>query len=166
MKTVQKGFTLIELMIVIAIIGILAAVAIPAYQNYTVRAQVTEGLALAASYKTAIEEFYTVNDAWPAGVTTNGSATTIAMPGATSGKYVNAITVDANGNIKITYQGPQASSKLSVAATDTLYIQPGADANGDIVWVCGTAAVPTNVTLSTAAVTTVPVAYLPAACHL
>jgi type IV pilus assembly protein PilA len=167
MKTMQKGFTLIELMIVIAIIGILAAIAIPAYQNYTIRAQVTEGLSLSGSYKTAIAEFYQNTGNWPAGVTIpGGSATTIPMPGATTGKYVGAITVDANGNIKITYTGSQASSKLSVAATNTLYIQPGVDANGDVVWVCGTAAVPTNVTLSTAAVTTVPVAYLPAACHL
>src|SRR6267154_3710456 len=71
MKAMQKGFTLIELMIVVAIIGILAAIAIPAYQDYTIRAQVTEGLNLADAVKVAVADFYTQNGAFPAaGVTT------------------------------------------------------------------------------------------------
>ena len=166
MKTMQKGFTLIELMIVVAIIGILAAIAIPAYQNYTIRAQVTEGLSLADSYKTSVAEFYQNKGTWPAGSSAVASSTSIYMPGATTGKYVSAIAVDANGNIKITYAGSQASTKLSVATTNTLYIQPGVDTNGDVVWVCGFAATPTGVTLSTAATSTVPIQYLPTSCHL
>ncbi len=66
LKQVQKGFTLIELMIVVAIIGILAAIAIPAYQDYTIRAQVTEGLNLAASVKAAVAETYANTGTWPA----------------------------------------------------------------------------------------------------
>src|SRR5277367_1375398 len=99
MKTLQKGFTLIELMIVIAIIGILAAIAIPAYQNYTIRSQVTEGLSLAAGWKTAISEFYSQNGTFPvSSVVGNGSKTVLGVTGATVGKYVSSVTV-INGTI-------------------------------------------------------------------
>ena len=130
MKAIQKGFTLIELMIVIAIIGILAAIAIPAYQNYIIRSQVTEGLSLADNYETAVAEFYQNNGTFPAGVSVAGSSTTIPMPGASVGKYVSAITVDASGNIKVNYGGTQASSKLPT--TSVLYLQVGTNTNGDV----------------------------------
>jgi type IV pilus assembly protein PilA len=162
MKSLQKGFTLIELMIVIAIIGILAAIAIPAYQNYTIRAQVTEGLSLADSFKTGVAEFYQNNGTFPVGTSVAGSATTIPMPGASAGKYAGPITVTANGNIQITYNGSQASTKVKGLI---LYLQPGVDTNGDVVWVCGTAATPTGVILSGAAATNVPAQYLPSSCH-
>src|SRR6202142_1670148 len=104
MKTMQKGFTLIELMIVIAIIGILAAIAIPAYQNYTIRAQVSEGLSLADGYKTSISEYYANYGTMPptaAAVTNVGAAA--------NGKYVSGITV-GTGSITVAYGGPQANA--------------------------------------------------------
>jgi type IV pilus assembly protein PilA len=163
MKSLQKGFTLIELMIVIAIIGILAAIAIPAYQNYIIRSQVTEGLSLADNYETAVAEFYQNHGTFPTGVSVAGSAATIAMPGASVGKFVSAVTVDPSGNIKITYGGSQASSKLP--ATDILYLQVGTNTNGDVAWVCGTQVAPLGVTLQAAAATNIPAQYLPSSCH-
>jgi type IV pilus assembly protein PilA len=166
MKTIQKGFTLIELMIVIAIIGILAAIAIPAYQNYTIRSQVTEGISLAAGWKTAISEYYAQNGTFPTGSTTAaaGAATKVSVSGASQGKYVSAITVAAGGVITIAYGGSQASSKLP--ATSILTFVPGTDTNNDVVWVCGTATTPTGVTLGGgAAATNITAAYLPTSCH-
>jgi type IV pilus assembly protein PilA len=168
LKTMQKGFTLIELMIVIAIIGILAAIAIPAYQNYTIRSQVSEGLSLADGWKTAISEYYAQNGAFPTGSTTAaaGAAGKISVSGATQGKYVGAITVGAGGEIIVKYTGSQANAKLSVAANNTLGLTPGLDANYDVIWVCGTATAPTNVSFTAGATTTTVLAsYLPTSCH-
>jgi type IV pilus assembly protein PilA len=163
MKSLQKGFTLIELMIVIAIIGILAAIAIPAYQNYVIRAQVTEGLSLADTYETAVAEFYQNNGTFPTGTSVAGSATTIPMAFASTGKYVSAVTVDAKGNVKINYGGAQASTKLPLASV--LYINVGTNTNGDVNWVCGTATPPGTLTMSGVGVTNISPQYLPSSCH-
>jgi type IV pilus assembly protein PilA len=166
MKAVQKGFTLIELMIVIAIIGILAAIAIPAYQNYTIRSQVTEGLSLADGWKTSISEYYAQNGSFPTSSSTTGGAGTVAVSGASQGKYVGSIAVSTGGEIVVTYTGSQANAKLSAAGANVLDLNPGLDANYDVVWVCGTATIPTAVSVTAAAVsTTVSAAYLPNSCH-
>jgi type IV pilus assembly protein PilA len=166
MKTIQKGFTLIELMIVIAIIGILAAIAIPAYQNYTIRSQVTEGLSLAAGWKTAISEYYAQYGSFPTTSTTAaaGVAGDVSVTGASSGKYVSAITVNAGGVIQVAYGGPQANK--AIPATALLTLVPGTDANNDVVWVCGTATKPPNVTYGGGVgATNISASYLPTSCH-
>ncbi|ENY4652974.1 pilin, partial [Neisseria gonorrhoeae] len=90
MNTLQKGFTLIELMIVIAIVGILAAVALPAYQDYTARAQVSEAILLAEGQKSAVTEYYLNNGKWPKD---NGDAG-VASASEIKGKYVESVTVE------------------------------------------------------------------------
>ena len=119
-KTVQKGFTLIELMIVIAIIGILAAIAIPAYQNYTIRSQVTEGLSLADGWKTSISEYYAQNGIFPTRFEHGQPVPLahIAVTGALDGQVRRAASPSlAGGEIVVTYTGTQANAKLLPART-------------------------------------------------
>jgi type IV pilus assembly protein PilA len=129
LKQVQKGFTLIELMIVVAIIGILAAIAIPAYQDYTIRSQVTEGLSLAADLKAAVAEQIANSGAWPVDEVALGIA-----DGSKVGKYVSDVDVDL-GTINITYGG-QANAAIDGLV---LSLKPFLSANGDVAWVCGNA---------------------------
>ncbi len=140
MKTIQKGFTLIELMIVVAIIGILAAIAIPAYQDYTIRAQVSEGLTLASDIKAGVAEFMAQTGAWPANLIEAGVGVVGGSAADKAARYVMSVNV-TNGTITVIY-GRDANSRINFAnspATSRLDLQPFVNANGDVVWLCGSA---------------------------
>jgi type IV pilus assembly protein PilA len=173
MKHIQRGFTLIELMIVVAIIGILAAVALPAYQDYTVRAQVSESLALSGGLKTAVADYYAASGAFPNDNLSALCGDTVALancPGGNAtdnkGNYVTQIAVVTGGGLNITF-GNKASSAIATAGSNVLSLRPGVDVARNISWVCGYAAVPTGVTAPTATqATTVVAKYLPTSCKI
>lgn len=125
MNKLQKGFTLIELMIVVAIIGILAAIAIPAYQDYTIRAKVSEGMNMASAAKTAVSEFRISNNRWPSDTATSG------LSGTTRSKYVNRVTV-ANGVVTVGL----VSTTVGIGGTaNTITFNPSFKDNG-VDWNC------------------------------
>ena len=122
----QQGFTLIELMIVVAIIGILAAIAIPAYQDYTIRAQVSEGLNLTGACKAAVTEFYQDTGGFPADNATAGLAAAVEI----EGKYTLSVTVNA-GDCEATY-GNEANSNI----TNAVLTMSPTDNAGSVSWDC------------------------------
>jgi type IV pilus assembly protein PilA len=157
MRTLQKGFTLIELMIVVAIIGILAAVALPAYQDYTIRAKMSEVILGMSSCRTSITEVYQSGPANAPGA--NGWGCELGVTQGT--KYVKAITTDLNGVVNATVQNVSNSVNDSIvslapmatsAALATLTTGNSATLYG---WRCG----------NTADGTTVPGKYLPGSCR-
>jgi type IV pilus assembly protein PilA len=169
MKQMQKGFTLIELMIVVAIIGILAAIAIPAYQDYTIRSQVSEGLSLAGAAKAAVAESYSQTGVAPANRMVAGMSNLITD---TNGKYVSSVAV-TTGTIAITYGGNEVNQKI---AAKVLSLTPYETADASVTWRCGAAPIPSGGTVAllgtasggaTAAlgITNVDSKYLPKACR-
>ena len=139
-KAVQKGFTLIELMIVVAIIGILAAIAIPAYQDYTIRSQVAEGMNLAADLKAGVAEFYSQTGLWPATLAQLGGAAAAAAD--KQGRYVSQVNV-TNGTITVTF-GRDANSAIT-GANNTLSFKPYINTNRDVLWQCSRADAPMGI---------------------
>lgn len=136
------GFTLIELMIVIAIIAILAAIAMPSYLDYIARTQVAEGISLSSEAKDAVSEYYSNYTAWP---TSNG-AVGLAAAASISGRYVSQTQVGANGVITMSFNRTATSARIK---SSTLTLTP-ADNGGSVAWTCSG---------------TIATKYLPSACR-
>ena len=145
MSRAQKGFTLIELMIVVAIIGIIASIAIPAYTNYIIRSQVAEGINMSTAAKVAAAEYFLTHGVF---ATSNGSAG-LGVPASITGPYVTQVELAAGGAIEISY-GNTAHPDLFGAV---LSMTPDATNPGSVTWDCnGNAALPNK--------------YLPNACRM
>ncbi len=129
MKRIQQGFTLIELMIVVAIVGILAAIALPAYQDYVIRSKMSEGVAAAAACKTSISEYVSTKNAWPANADTAGCSTLQTQ-------YVSTLTVAAPGVIVVTTRN--TGSKRALAGDCVLTLKAQYAALPDITGWSGT----------------------------
>ena len=155
MKRVQQGFTLIELMIVVAIIGILAAVALPAYQDYTIRARVSEAILASSQCRTAISEVYqTAATNTVVGINNWGCGEATANPT----QYVASIQTDGNGVITVT---TSAHTTLQAAASQTLTLSPQTSAGVALT----TAAMPVQVGTFRCQPVSMPPKYLPGSCR-
>ena len=154
MNTIQKGFTLIELMIVVAIIGILAAIAIPAYQDYITRGQVSEAVTLGGGLKSPLSEYGADKNAWPTLVGPTATAGSGQLNATLIGKYSSLNTAVAGtypaGSVTVRMTAGKASGSALTYTT----------ANGGSTWACGN----TTVDTATGSGTTILAKYLPNAC--
>ena len=163
MKSFSNGFTLIELMIVVAIIGILASLAVSAYQTYTIRAQVAEGLNMAASAKTPVIDAFLQSGRPPADRTEAGMS---PLATDTSGKYVSGVNV-VDGRVDVTF-GNDAHANIF---GQSLSFTPYQSGTSSVTWRCGPASAPPGTLLTGDGVTTpyepgdVPPRYLPSICR-
>lgn len=155
----QRGFTLIELMIVVAIIGILASIAIPAYQNYTIRAQVTEAFSLASELKGPIQEYRKERGVFPA----DNAAAGLPPPDKLIGNYVTRVDVH-QGAISVTFGNFSNTHLEGMVLTLQPLIVTGSPAS-PMSWRCGTRGVPKGMEAVGENRTTVSPQFLPSACH-
>lgn len=158
----SRGFTLIELMIVVAILGILSSLAISAYQTYTIRAQVAEGLNMAAGAKVPITDAYTNNGTAPADRVAAGMS---PNPTDTRGGYVSQVAI-TQGRIDITFGGPRAHQEI---VGKTLSVTPYETQGNTIIWRCGNAGAPAGAALLQGGANhlapTLDARYLPSVCR-
>lgn len=132
MKTMQKGFTLIELMIVVAIIGILAAVALPAYQDYTARSQVSEAVVLFEGPKGGITEYWSNKGSYP----TSNDLAGVARAASISGKYVTTVTISGTATAAIITAKMKGTGKVAKGIENAEVILSPTTTAGSIKWVC------------------------------
>jgi type IV pilus assembly protein PilA len=163
MQSSERGFTLIELMIVVAIIAILASLAITAYQTYTIRAQVAEGLNMAAGAKTPVVDAFLQSGEPPADREEAGMS---PLPSESSGRYVSGVDID-DGRVDVTFGNRAHADIFGLTLSFTPYMTGGSVVN----WRCGPAPAPAGAPLEGATVTTVyqsgnvPARYLPNVCR-